>query len=40
MICDLRADGEVHADGELVWKAGKFLQEPRAVAEREPVTAS
>jgi aminopeptidase len=40
MICDLRADGEVYADGELVWKAGKFLREPRAVAEREPVTAS
>jgi len=40
MICDLRADGEVYADGELVWKAGKFLQEPRAVAERDPVTAS
>ena len=40
MICDLQADGEVYADGELVWKAGKFLHEPRAVAEREPVTAS
>jgi aminopeptidase len=40
MICDLRADGEVYADGELVWKAGKFLHEPRAVAEREPVAAS
>jgi len=40
MICDLRADGEVYADGELVWKAGRFLHEPRAVAKREPVTAS
>jgi aminopeptidase len=40
MICDLRADGEVYADDELVWRAGKFLHEPRAVAEREPVTAS
>ena len=40
MICDLRADGEVYADGELVWQAGKFLHDPRAVAEREPVTAS
>ena len=40
MISDLRADGEVYADGELVWKAGKFLHEPRAVAAREPVTAS
>lgn len=25
LICDLRADGEVYADGELVWKAGRFL---------------
>jgi aminopeptidase len=25
LICDLRADGEVYADGELVWKAGSFL---------------
>ncbi len=24
MICDLRADGEVYADGELVWRAGAF----------------
>lgn len=29
LICDLRADGEVYADGELVWKAGRFLREPR-----------
>src|SRR3989440_7779110 len=28
MICDLRSDGEVYADGELVWKAGRFLHEP------------
>ena len=34
MICDLRADGEVYADGELVWKAGQFLREPSAVASR------
>ena len=27
MICDLRADGEVYADGELVWKAGRFLDD-------------
>ena len=27
LICDLRADGEVYADGELVWKAGRFLAE-------------
>jgi aminopeptidase len=28
MICDLRRDGEVYADGELVWKDGRFLAEP------------
>jgi aminopeptidase len=28
MICDLRAEGEVYADGDLVWKAGHFLAEP------------
>ncbi|HEY3070603.1 MAG TPA: aminopeptidase [Gaiellaceae bacterium] len=32
MICDLREEGEVYADGELVWKAGRFLHEPRAPA--------
>ena len=32
MICDLRADGEVYADGELVWKAGRFLHQPGLVA--------
>jgi len=32
MICDLRSDGEVYADGELVWQAGRFLQEPGLVA--------
>jgi aminopeptidase len=32
MICDLRADGEVYGDGELVWKAGRFLHEPGLVA--------
>jgi aminopeptidase len=32
MICDLRADGEVYADGELVWKAGRFMHEPGLVA--------
>jgi aminopeptidase len=32
MICDLRSDGEVYADGELVWRAGKFLHEPGLVA--------
>ncbi len=32
MICDLRAEGEVYADGELVWKAGAFLREPAVTA--------
>jgi aminopeptidase len=32
MICDLRSDGEVYADGELVWKAGRFIHEPGLVA--------
>jgi aminopeptidase len=32
MICDLREEGEVYADGELVWKAGHFLYEPGLVA--------
>jgi len=32
MICDLRSNGEVYADGELVWKAGHFLREPSLVA--------
>jgi aminopeptidase len=27
LICDLRQEGEVYADGELVWKAGTFLTE-------------
>jgi aminopeptidase len=29
LICDLRDGGEVYADGQLVWKAGRFLCEPR-----------
>jgi aminopeptidase len=28
LICDLRREGEVYADGELIWKAGSFLAEP------------
>ncbi|MGB2951943.1 MAG: aminopeptidase [Gaiellaceae bacterium] len=28
MICDLRKEGEVYADGELVWRAGNFLVAP------------
>ena len=39
MICDLRVEGEIHADGELVWKAGRFLGEPSVLAS-EPVVAS
>jgi aminopeptidase len=33
MICDLRAEGEVYADGELVWKEGRFLAEPPVAVE-------
>ena len=29
LVCDLRADGEVYADGELIWKAGHFLEQPQ-----------
>jgi aminopeptidase len=28
LVCDLRAEGEVYADGELVWRAGRFVEEP------------
>jgi aminopeptidase len=31
LICDLREEGEVYADGELVWKAGRFLADPAVV---------
>ena len=35
LICDLRAEGEVLADGELVWKDGAFVAPlPVAVGER------
>ncbi|HEV3479452.1 MAG TPA: aminopeptidase [Gaiellaceae bacterium] len=27
LICDLREEGEVYADGDLVWRAGSFLTE-------------
>ena len=36
MICDLRREGAVYADGELVWRAGRFLREPQPA---EPVAA-
>ncbi|HMI22226.1 MAG TPA: aminopeptidase [Gaiellaceae bacterium] len=29
LICDLRREGEVYADGELVWRSGQFLQDPQ-----------
>ena len=31
LICDLRREGEVYADGELVWRSGQFLQDPQPV---------
>jgi aminopeptidase len=31
LICDLREEGEVYADGELVWRAGAFLEESTPV---------
>jgi aminopeptidase len=34
LVCDLRADGEVYADGELVWQAGRFLEQPQPAVER------
>ena len=34
LVCDLREDGEVYADGELVWRAGRFLQQPEPAVER------
>jgi aminopeptidase len=34
LVCDLRRDGEVYADGELVWRAGRFVAQPEPVAER------
>jgi aminopeptidase len=34
LVCDLRADGEVYADGELVWRAGRFLEQPQLAIER------
>ena len=32
LICDLREEGEVYADGELIWRAGRFLAEPEVPA--------
>jgi aminopeptidase len=28
LVCDLRTEVEVYADGELVWRAGRFLEAP------------
>lgn len=33
IVCDLREGGEVYADGELVWRAGRFLAQPEPVVE-------
>lgn len=33
LVCDLREDGEVYADGELVWRAGRFLEQPVTAGE-------
>jgi len=30
LVCDLRAEGEVYADGELIWRAGRFLEQSTA----------
>jgi aminopeptidase len=34
LVCDLREDGEVYADGELVWCAGRFLEQAQPAVER------
>ena len=31
MVCDLRSGGEIHADGELVYRDGRFLPESAAI---------
>ena len=37
LICDLRREGEVYADGELVWRNGHFLQDPQPARPAERV---
>jgi aminopeptidase len=37
LICDLRREGEVYADGELIWRRGAFLAEPQPVKDVEHV---
>ena len=34
LVCDLREEGEVYADGELVWRAGRFLEQSEPAVER------
>jgi aminopeptidase len=34
IICDLREEGEVYVDGELVWRAGRFLEAPKPAVAR------
>jgi aminopeptidase len=34
LVCDLREEGEVYADGELIWRAGHFLEQWEPAAER------
>jgi aminopeptidase len=34
LVCDLRAEGEVYADGELLWRAGRFLAQAEPAVER------
>jgi aminopeptidase len=34
LVCDLREDGEVYADEELIWRAGRFLEQPAPAIER------
>ena len=29
LVCDLREEGEVYADGDLVWRAGRFVEHAR-----------
>ena len=34
LVCDLREEGEVYADAELIWRAGRFLAEAEPAVER------
>jgi aminopeptidase len=37
LICDLRREGEVYADGDLIWCNGRFLQDPQPARPAEHV---